>query len=116
MHEASIIQNVLDLACERMPADRRTQIVRIRLRVGALAGVVPDALTFAFEAMKLDTPAHGAALEIEHIPARLHCPTCQRDFMPDLCPAPCPECGNWDVQVRAGGELDLLSVEFTQED
>ncbi len=112
MHEASIMQNVFDLAFARLQEESATRIVRLRLRVGALAGVIPEALTFAFEAMKADTPAANAELEMERVPARLLCRDCQREFEPDDFPAPCPDCGNWAVEVRQGQELDLVLVEM----
>ncbi|MBI2808183.1 MAG: hydrogenase maturation nickel metallochaperone HypA [Planctomycetes bacterium] len=116
MHEASIMQNVFDLACDRMRAESATRIVRVRLRVGALAGVVPEALAFAFEAMRAGTPAALAEIEFERVPARLVCRACQREFEPDGFPDACPCCGSWNVDVRHGHELDLVLVEFARED
>jgi hydrogenase nickel incorporation protein HypA/HybF len=110
MHEASIMQNVFDMAFAQV--QEKTRIVRLRLRVGALAGVVPEALAFAFEAMKADTPASGAELEIERVPARLVCRDCQREFEPESFPAACPGCGNWATEVRQGQELELVFVEL----
>jgi hydrogenase nickel incorporation protein HypA/HybF len=116
MHEASIMQNVFDLAFEQLEAQAATRIVRVRLRVGELSGVVPEALEFAFEAMKVGTPAADTALEIERVPARLACRRCEREFEPENYPADCPECGNWAVDVRRGQELDLVLVEFVREE
>jgi len=115
MHEASIMQNVFDLACARLEQETATWIVRLRLRVGALAGVVPDALRFAFEAMKTETVAANATLEIESVPARLACRNCSRKYEPKAFPAACPDCGNWAADVLQGQELDLVLVEFTRE-
>jgi hydrogenase nickel incorporation protein HypA/HybF len=115
MHEASIMQNVFDIALARLPSSA-ARLVRVRLRVGALAGVVPEALAFAFEAMKPETPAAQAVLEIEQAPARLACGDCGLEFAPDVFPAACPGCGSWATQVRQGQELDLLLVEFAQEE
>jgi hydrogenase nickel incorporation protein HypA/HybF len=107
------MQNVFDLAFERLPPESTARIVRLRLRIGDLAGVVPEALTFAFEAMKADTPAAEAEMEVERVPARLACRDCRCEFEPESFPAACPECGGWTVDVLRGNELDLLSVEMT---
>jgi hydrogenase nickel incorporation protein HypA/HybF len=115
MHEASIMQNVFDLAFARLQQESATRIVRVRLRVGDLAGVVPEALAFAFEAMKADTPAAQADMEVERVPARLVCRDCHREFQPEDFPASCPDCGNWAVEIRQGQELDLVQVEFALE-
>lgn len=116
MHEASIMQNVFEIAFARLPEGAATRISRLRLRVGALASVVPEALTFAFEALKPDTPASEAHLEVERVPARLVCRQCADAFAPDTYPSPCPSCGNWGTDVTQGQELDLVLVEFTRED
>ena len=116
MHEASIMQNVFDLAFAQLQQESATRIVRVRLRVGALAGVVAEALAFAFEAMKADTPAAQAKMEVERVPARLVCHDCHREFEPESFPAPCPGCGNWAAEVRQGQELDLVLVEFVREE
>jgi hydrogenase nickel incorporation protein HypA/HybF len=43
MHELGIIQSALDMAEERALAAGASQIHRLRLRVGELSGVVPQA-------------------------------------------------------------------------
>jgi hydrogenase nickel incorporation protein HypA/HybF len=112
MHEASIMQSVFDIAFAQLPPDSTTRIVRLGLRVGDLAGVVPEALAFAFEAMKAGTPAACAELEVLRVPARLLCRDCGREFEPDGFPAACPGCASWGVEVRLGQELDLIFVEM----
>jgi len=115
MHEASIMQCVFDLAFAQLPDDSAARIDRLRLRVGALAGVAPEALVFAFEAMKPQTPAAHAELEIEHVPARLVCRSCHTEFEPECFPGPCPRCRDWDAEIRQGQELDLVSVGIARE-
>jgi hydrogenase nickel incorporation protein HypA/HybF len=118
MHEASIMQEVFALAFAQLrasPASRITRLRRLRLRVGALSGVVPEALSFAFDAMKAGTPAADATLEIEATPLRLACQHCALEFEPVDYPAPCPACAGWKVAIRRGQELDLLSIELSEE-
>jgi Zn finger protein HypA/HybF involved in hydrogenase expression len=67
----------------------------VKLRIGRLSGVVPEALQFAFDALKTDSPAAEAELEIEAVPAVCWCPGCAAEFetadltyrMPALPPA-----------------------------
>ena len=86
MHEASIMQSVFDLAFAQMPDDSMSRIDRIRLRVGVLAGVVPEALEFAFEAMKPGDTAANAKLEIERVPARWRVATATPNLSPTVPP------------------------------
>ena len=112
MHEASIMQSVFDIAFAQIPLGSTARIVRLRLRVGDLAGVAVQSLAFAFEAMKGDTPAALAEMEVERVPARLRCRDCHREFEPDDFPAACPGCGSWAAEVQVGQELDLVLVEI----
>ena len=61
MHELAIAESVVSSVLERT-GDSRVSVVR--LRVGRLSGVVPDALTFCFELAAAGTTLEGATLEI----------------------------------------------------
>ena len=106
MHELAITQSVVDAVTERTG---RAPVARVRVRVGRLAGVVPDAMAFCFDLVTAGTPLEGAVLEFEQPEGRGHCRTCGADFaLPDpilLC-----RCGSADVEVLAGRELAVASV------
>ncbi len=106
MHELAIAESVVSAVLERTDAP----VSVVRLRVGRLSGVVPDALTFCFELASAGTPLQGAVLEIEDEPARARCRSCESDFaLADaflLC-----DCGSADVEVLSGRELSVTSVE-----
>jgi hydrogenase nickel incorporation protein HypA/HybF len=84
---------------------------RAGLRIGALSGVVPEALQFAFEALSEGTPAAGAKLTIEPVPARFWCEHCRQEFPSARLIPECPVCGNHSRNLRAGRELELASLE-----
>ena len=107
MHELAITQSVVDAVLDKT-GDRTVTIVR--LKVGRLAGVVPDSVRFCFDLVTAGTTLQGAALEIDEPPGQAHCRSCGDDFgMPDLLPL-CP-CGSADVDIVAGRELLVTSVE-----
>ena len=60
MHELAITSRAWWTRSPSGPAARRWPCVR--LRVGRLAGVVPDAMRFCFELVTAGTPLEGAAL------------------------------------------------------
>ncbi|HYG35135.1 MAG TPA: hydrogenase maturation nickel metallochaperone HypA, partial [Clostridia bacterium] len=64
MHELSIMDSALNLALDQARKAGAKRICGIRLRIGALSGVVPEALEFAFEALVTGTLAEGAKLSI----------------------------------------------------
>jgi hydrogenase nickel incorporation protein HypA/HybF len=107
MHELAIAEGIVD-AVRTRAGDRAVRAVR--LQVGRLSGVIPDALTFSFEVATSGTTLEGATLLIDEPPGRLHCRTCGRDVGRDDLLLLC-DCGSADVEVLAGRELALLSVE-----
>lgn len=107
VHELSITESVVDAVVERTGEQR---VVEVRLVVGRLCGVVPDALRFCFDLVTDGTPLQGARLDIEERQGSAACRTCGVHFpLADLILL-CP-CGSADVEVRSGRELSISSVE-----
>jgi hydrogenase nickel incorporation protein HypA/HybF len=114
MHELSIARNVVEVASEAVREVGAARAVAVRVRVGALSGVAPEALVFCYEVAARDTPLEGSRLVVETVPVVLHCPTCDRDVVPpDMCRLVCPACGTPTADVRGGRELEVESVEVT---
>jgi hydrogenase nickel incorporation protein HypA/HybF len=106
MHELAITQSVVNAVTERTGS---APVAAVRVWVGRLAGVVPDAMRFCFELVTAGTPLEGAVLEIEQPEGRGRCRDCGEEFLlPDLVLL-CP-CGSADVEVLAGRELAVASV------
>lgn len=113
MHELGIVQGTLDAAIRTARNSGAREIHRIIMRVGQLSGVVPDALTFGFEALRQGTMAEKAQLEIESIPAVYWCHTCQAEFATEDLFSECPACHQFSSEVRRGRELELVSMEIS---
>ncbi|HLH56383.1 MAG TPA: hydrogenase maturation nickel metallochaperone HypA [Verrucomicrobiae bacterium] len=111
MHELAIMDSALSLALDRAAKAGALQVHKIRLRIGVLSGVVPDALQFAFEALVPETIAKGAVLEIEEVPARFWCPECRAEFQAADFFGQCPVCHVPSGELRSGRELELASLE-----
>lgn len=113
MHEAGIMQAALEAVRREAVARNAASVERIALRVGALSGVEPEALRFAFAACSAGTIAEGAALEVETVPAIARCPDCGRDFAAGrgfICQ--CPDCRAFSGDLRTGRELELARIAF----
>jgi hydrogenase nickel incorporation protein HypA/HybF len=106
MHELAITQGVVDAVVERTGS---APVARVRLRVGRLAGVVPDAMRFCFELVTAATPLEGAVLEIDQPEGRGRCRSCGADFVLADLILLCA-CGSADVEVLGGRELTVASV------
>ena len=106
------MQSALSQALDQARQAGASRVHEIRLRIGALSGVVPDALQFAFEALADGTLAEGARLTIENVPARFWCATCHRQFEANGMFAECPDCHTPSGKLCAGRELELASLEI----
>jgi hydrogenase nickel incorporation protein HypA/HybF len=107
LHELAITQSVVDAVNERVAGHR---VVSVRVEVGALSGVVPDAMRFCFEIASGQTPLEGARLDIDERSGEGHCRDCGLDFILGDLILLCP-CGSADVEVTAGRQLVIKSVE-----
>ena len=115
MHELSVITSLLSIVDEELKKHQLNKLRVVRIRHGALANVVPEAMSFAFEALTRDGPFEGARLELEEEPVVLRC-ACGASFSPEqkreLIFAPCPACGETlGHTVEKGRELYLQHIE-----
>ena len=107
------MQSELDQALEQARMAGARRVNEIRLRVGVLSGVVPEALQMAFETLTVGTLAENSAMVIENVPARFWCRTCQCEFTAETLFGECPTCRVISPELRAGRELELASLEIT---
>src|SRR5262245_36129222 len=93
MHELSIAVSLIEMASEE--AERLgVQVEALHLRLGALSGVVREALLFSFDLAAEGTAIAGARLEIEDVPVVVYCPACREErLLPGLQSFLCPVCG-----------------------
>lgn len=107
MHEMAITQSVVQSVAERCQGRRVEQVTLV---IGRLSGVVADSVSFCFELCTMGTDLEGARLEIVDVTGRARCRTCGDEVeLFDLI-ALCP-CGSADLEILAGEELSIRSVE-----
>jgi hydrogenase nickel incorporation protein HypA/HybF len=114
MHELSIAQNLLDIVSTQCLKDGFKEIESINIKIGKASGIMPDALSFAFDAIKTGTIAQNASLNIAEIPVTGLCRACNSAFTVEeeyvLC---CPSCKGSDFVMTAGRELDIVDMEVS---
>ena len=111
MHEMGIANSVLESVrteAQRFPG---RHIYKVGLRIGELAGVDPDAVSFCFEALVRGTELEPLALEIDYRPRRHECVSCRRIYRPSLEDVACPHCGSVNSRFIDGDELELAYLE-----
>ena len=70
MHELSIAVNIVDIACEEAERQGDSRVDAVYLNLGALSGVVKEALLFSWELACEGTRIAGARLAIRDVPGR----------------------------------------------
>jgi hydrogenase nickel incorporation protein HypA/HybF len=114
MHELSVAQSLIEAATEAITENGGVRAIRIRVRIGLLSGIVPEALRFSFDLAAEDTPCNGAELEIETVPVTVMCSHCNAaQVVTDIYRFSCPKCGSPTPQLLTGRELDLSSIEIS---
>ena len=113
MHEVGIMEQTMVVALDQARRAGGTQIHGLKLRIGALSGVEPDALRFAFDVVTQGTIAEAAKLEIDFLPAICYCHHCQKEFEPEAWIYACPTCEKLSSDIRQGKEMELSSVEIS---
>jgi hydrogenase nickel incorporation protein HypA/HybF len=113
MHELSLARSILGIVREAVPVGDLEQVTRVKVRVGKSSGVVPASLTFAFEALVSETQLSKASLEIDEIPFRLHCRTCNKVSIDKSGTAVCVHCGSTRTEIISGTELSVAVIEMS---
>ena len=110
MHEMGIANSVLETA---LAYARRTPGARVRkigIRIGELAGVDPEALSFCFDALVKGTQLAPLALEIEYCLRHSYCERCRESRAAEGFVTACRACGG-PLEIAGGNELDLAYLE-----
>lgn len=116
MHELAIACNLVTTVEEMAHRLNLTQLKSVHLKLGALAGVVKDALLFSYEIATKDSLLAGTTLEIEEMPVKLFCAKCQTEvLLASLQSFCCPLCATPSNDIRQGKELDITALEVWDE-
>ena len=120
MHEMSLAQAMLALAQQHAAGQ---QIVALKVRVGALSGVMTDSLEFSFELLSQGTSAAGARLEYEFVPVQMTCRACGADVPTDewrelpgneavlMALEKGCACGCKELKITGGYDFQLVEIE-----
>ncbi len=111
MHELAVTQGMLSVALEHAAKAGATKIRHINLLIGDASGIVDDSVQFYFDFVSKGTPAEGAILHFERVPTRFRCHNCETEFSPGNKQWACPQCGELSIDIVAGREFYVESIE-----
>jgi hydrogenase nickel incorporation protein HypA/HybF len=109
MHELGLCSSIVE-AIERRAGPR--SVAHVRVQVGRLHHVHPEAFDQSFAVAATGTVAESAAAELVFVPVRAHCGGCDATWACDEVPLACPECASFDIDLVGGDELVLESIEY----
>lgn len=106
--------SIVELA-EEEAAQRGTQIIAIHLKLGALSGVVKEALLASYEMACDDSPLKGSHLVIEEVPVIVFCSSCQAQrAISSIQLFCCAECGTPTSAILQGKEIEVVALEIEE--
>jgi len=108
VHELSIANGIVEICAARAGAAR---VTRVRLEIGRLSAVLPDAVRFCFDVCARDTVVQGALLEIIETKGLARCRDCGGEVPLVRLAGRC-RCGSANLCVIAGEELKVREMEI----
>ncbi|MFN0167789.1 MAG: hydrogenase maturation nickel metallochaperone HypA [Bryobacteraceae bacterium] len=114
MHEMDIAQSILESAEETLRQHPGAKLAKVNVRVGELAGIDRESLSFCFEVLTRDTALAGVVLEVDWRPLTHQCLGCEREFTVVDWKLDCPSCGSGETRFRGGDELEVAYLELEE--
>lgn len=112
MHELGLTQSLIEIAERTAQANGGQRVISVTVEIGALAGVVPDAIEFCFAACSKGTLLDGCRLQLIAIPGRGRCCDCGIECKLDPYTVACPACGGFSLDRLQGEELRVIELEL----
>jgi hydrogenase nickel incorporation protein HypA/HybF len=112
MHEMAIVQSIMDILVQQAHLHGAKKVLRVNLEFGALTGVMPSSIDFAFEVLSKGTVAEGAAVDIKVIPIKIYCFECAQERILESYDPFCPVCSSAAIKILEGrDEMRIASLE-----
>ena len=115
MHELGIARSIVETVLDEAGKAKAVRVVKVTLKIGELAGIMPDSLSFCFELLTRATIAENAVLAVISVPVTAQCRRCSNTFTIRQNNYRCTNCGNPDIELRSGRDLQIAGVEIENE-
>jgi hydrogenase nickel incorporation protein HypA/HybF len=113
MHELGLCEDIV-AAIEQRAQER--PVARVKIRVGRLHHVHPEAFAQSFAMAAAGGVVDGADADLVLLPVTAHCRACGLDTEAEELIYSCSACGSFDVELTGGEELVLESIEYRPSD
>jgi hydrogenase nickel incorporation protein HypA/HybF len=110
MHEYSIANNIIEIVKQSVQATDLKKISSIKIIIGKMSNVMPDALQSAYKLLIENTQLSNSYLSFEFIPLVIKCNECgsveiNNDFIFN-----CRKCSSSNLTVDSGDDLKISNI------
>ena len=111
MHEMALCESILQILEDEARKQRFNRVRVVRLEIGGLSHVEPEAMRFCFDAVTNGSLADGAKLEILQPAGLAYCMDCEAQVEIHQRYDPCPKCDGHKLQIVGGDEMKIKDLE-----
>jgi len=111
MHELAITQSMVELVLKEAEQAKAGKVSKINLVIGEMSGYVEESVQFYFDLFTKDTIAQEAELSFNMVPFQAKCRDCGKSFKPREFEWTCIHCQANRIEIVAGNELRVESIE-----
>ncbi|MDD4924091.1 MAG: hydrogenase maturation nickel metallochaperone HypA [Dehalococcoidales bacterium] len=111
MHELEITRSLVHLALDEAKKANARKLTVVNVVLGEMSGAVDDSVAFYFELMTKDTIGEGAKIIFRKVPMQAKCRNCESTVSPKDIFWECEKCHSMDIEMTAGKELYIESIE-----
>jgi hydrogenase nickel incorporation protein HypA/HybF len=116
MHELALMESMFKVAESYREKNKLKEVTEVKVVVGELNSILPEAFSFAFEVLKRQTPFEQARLIIEIEEAEAICSFCGKKFRPEYPWFTCPVCQHAQAQIIKGNRMYIEYLEGVKEE
>ncbi len=114
MHELKIATYILNITDSVALNHKLTKINTINVKIGKMRHIYQETLKNAFKIVSEDTKAKDATLQLELIPIKMRCRSCEEVFLVKSNSYICNFCGEYDLETVEGDEIIIESIDGEQ--
>ncbi|MCX8009736.1 MAG: hydrogenase maturation nickel metallochaperone HypA [Ignavibacteria bacterium] len=110
MHELSIAQEIINIIEQYVSDEDSDASKSVKIKIGKLSNILPDSLTFCYDALIKGTKLENSKLEIENIPIKVECQVCSETFEVDDYVFLCIKCQSNNLKILSGNEFQISEI------
>ncbi|MCX8093190.1 MAG: hydrogenase maturation nickel metallochaperone HypA [Candidatus Goldbacteria bacterium] len=112
MHEVSIAEEIKNVVIKKLNENNGKKVKKIKLLIGEMTTIVPEALQFALTIVSENTPMEDCKVKIKVLKTKARCNLCYKEFFIRDNNFLCSKCKTHEIEIIQGREMIIQSVEM----